>query len=372
MKLGIDISSYFEVLDREGRFYRDNKEVDPIAEFRKNGVTGSRIRVWVDPYDKDGNPYLGGTCDKKNFFALVDKMVPYGYDIMLDFHYSDFWADPSKQFIPKAWQGMTTKELGGAVYEYTKDFLTECNQRGLKIPYIQIGNEITNGMLWPNGQLTDNPDGSRGNFENLCYFLRCASKACRETSPESKIIVHLERPHLLDLYIEYMDNLEKYGVDYDILGLSYYPYWHGTFDMLETTLDVLDKRYGKEMMIVETGYGFTMAPFLENTDESSLVIGEKFLSGIQWPIPYPLSPEGQDNFVKSILKIAKKHGITGVYYWEPCWVPGKKVKWASTAGQMYTGETEKQQGNEWANQCLFDYQGNMLSAFDSFRVEEEE
>ncbi len=372
MKLGIDISSYFEVLDRGGHFYKDKNEVDPISEFRKNGVTGSRIRVWVDPYDKDGNPYFGGTCDKKQFFELVDKMVPYGYDIMLDFHYSDFWADPSKQIKPKAWKDLSTEELGVKVYEYTREFLIECRERGVKLPYIQIGNEITNGMLWPDGLLTDNPDGSRGNFENLCYFLRCASKACREISPESKIIVHLERPHLLDVYIEYMDNLIKYGVDYDILGTSYYPYWHGTFEMLERTLDVLNERYHKEIMIVETGYGFTMAPFLENADEGELVIGEKFLSGIQWPIPYPLTPEGQDNFVKSILKIAEKHGVTGVYYWEPCWLPAHDVKWASTAGQIYTGETEKKQANEWANQCLFDYEGNMLPAFNSFRVEEDD
>ncbi|MCD8371762.1 MAG: arabinogalactan endo-1,4-beta-galactosidase [Clostridia bacterium] len=369
MKLGVDVSTYFEVLSCGGKFMKDGEEVDPLAEFRKNGVTGSRIRVWVDPYDEEGNPYLGGTCDEANFFRLAELMISYGCDIMLDFHYSDFWADPSKQLIPKAWKGKSTKELGEAVYSYTCDFLKKCSDKGIKLPYIQIGNEITNGMLWPDGHLTDNPDGTRGNYKNLCYFLTCASRACRELSPESKIIVHLERSHLMEMHKEYFDNLRFYGVDYDVIGLSYYPYWHGTLAMFEDSVKMLQSRYGKEVMLVETGYGFTMAPFLEEGvgQDDALVIGEKFLSGIQWEIPYDLTPDGQDKFVKHILSLSEKLGITGVYYWEPCWVPGNNICWASRAGEKYTGETDKNTVNEWANQCLFDYQGNMLPAFNSFK-----
>ncbi len=368
MVLGIDVSTYPEVVARGGKFYKDGKPVDPIAEFRKNGITCSRIRVWVDPYDECGNPYLGGTCDEKNFFALAKEMMAYGYDIMLDFHYSDFWADPSKQLKPKAWAGLNTKELGEKVYTYTRDFLLKCRAEGIALPYIQVGNEITNGMLWPDGYLTDNGDGTRGNFKNLCYLLSCGSRACREVSPESKVIIHLERGHLVDVHREYFDNLRDYGVDYDVIGLSYYPYWHGTFEMLEDAVIRLQKRYNKQVMIVETGYGFTMAPFLEEgSDKDALVIGEKFLSGIQWEIPYKLTPDGQDKFVKRILALSEKLGIIGVIYWEPCWVPGNNICWASKAGQRYTGETDKSEVNEWANQCLFDYDGNMLPAFNSFK-----
>ncbi len=368
MVLGIDVSTYFEVLACGGKFFKDGKPVDPLDEFRKNGITCSRIRVWVDPYDENGAPYLGGTCDEKNFFKLSKTMMEYGCDIMLDLHYSDFWADPSKQLKPKAWRNLSTKQLGEKVYGYTRGFLEKCKAEGIPLPYIQVGNEITNGMLWPDGYLTDNGDGTRGNFDNLCYLLSCGARACREVSPESKIIIHLERGHLVDVHREYFDHLRDYGVDYDVIGLSYYPYWHGTFEMLEDAVQRLQKRYNKEIMIVETGYGFTTAPFLEEGEDGDpLVIGEKFLSGIQWEIPYDLTPEGQDKFVKHILSLSQKLGITGVFYWEPCWVPGNNICWASLAGQKYTGETGKSQVNEWANQCLFDYQGNMLPAFSSFK-----
>lgn len=371
MILGIDVSTYPEVTALGGKFYKEGKPVDPLAEFRGNGVDFSRIRVWVDPYDESGAPYLGGTCDERNFFKLAKEMAAYGYRIMPDLHYSDFWADPSKQLIPKAWRGLDTQALGEKVYEYTKDFLLKCKAEGVETPYIQIGNEITNGMLWPNGFLTDNGDGTRGNFESLAYLLSCGSKACREVTPESKIIVHVERGHLVEMQKEYFDRLRFYGLDYDVIGLSYYPYWHGTFEMLESSTELLKRRYGKEIMYVETGYGFTMAPFLKGEEgKDSLAVGEKFLSGIQWPIPYELTPAGQESFVRRILSVAEKHDVKGVFYWEPCWIPGKNICWASPEGQKYTGEEGKGTANEWANQCLFDYRGNMLPAFGAFRKAE--
>lgn len=368
MLLGIDVSTYFEVLAHGGRFLRGGQPVDPLAEFRRNGVTYSRIRVWADPYDEQGNPYLGGTCDKDNFFALVDKMKPYGYKFMLNFHYSDFWADPSKQFVPKAWRGLDAAQLGVKVYEYTRDFLLECRERGVEVPFIQIGNEITHGLLWPYGQIWEGDKAQK--LKNVAYFLSCASRACREVCPESRIIVHVERSNMLEMHREFFDNLRDNGLDYDIIGLSYYPYWHGTFEMLETALVMYKERYGKDIMFVETGYGFTMAPFLENPEEDGLVIGEKFLSGIQWEIPYPLTPDGQEKFVGRILEVAEKHGALGVFYWEPCWVPGSEICWASEAGERYTGEEGLPTVNQWANQCLFDYGGNMLPAFAAFKNKE--
>ncbi|MFA6755602.1 MAG: glycosyl hydrolase 53 family protein [Bacilli bacterium] len=371
MILGIDVSSYFEEIAAGAKYYRGDKEVDFFNEFKNNGVDYIRIRLWVDPYSNDGkhSPYLGGTNDLDSFINLSRIATAHGFKVLLDIHYSDFWCDPSKQTLPKSWANKNNKELNEAVYKYTKKVLETAKENNIDITLIQIGNEITNGMLWPNGRLIDQKDGTRTNYETVCGFLNSGIKAVKEVSPNSKIIIHLEKSFDNKIYNEYCENLVKYHVDYDILGVSYYPYWHHNFKDLFVNLDDIKAKFHKPIMIVETGYAFTLESYFKKTNKDSekMLIDERFLSQMETKLEYPLSVEGQKDFIKELISLSKKHSIEGIFYWEPCWLPLEGICWSSEAGLTYIHEEQKTTRNEWANQCLFDYEGKMLPAFDEFR-----
>ena len=193
MILGIDVSTYFEEEANNAKYYSDGKEVQPLDEFIKNGVNHMRIRIWNNPYDENGNPYLGGTSDVDKFIKLAKITQAKGYKIVPDFHYSDFWADPAKQTMPKAWVGLEVDELADKIYEFTYETLSRANAEGLDIPFVQIGNEITNGMCWPVGRIIEHGEGQpRTNYENLVKLLKAGIKAARKADPEIKIIIHLE------------------------------------------------------------------------------------------------------------------------------------------------------------------------------------
>lgn len=372
MILGIDPSTYFEVLEKGPHYRYQGKEVEPLSLLHdQNGVTVMRIRLWVDPYDEKGTPYHGGTNDWPTFLRLAQLGMSKGYTIMLDFHYSDFWCDPSKQTLPKSWMNSSATGVARKLYEYTKNTLQKCLENHLDIAYIQIGNEITNGMLWPLGYLDGNPQGGhRIGYDNLCLFLASGAKACREVMPQAKTIIHLERSGAKELHQEFFDEITAHHVDYDIIGLSYYPYWHGDFTKLFANVDNLASRYHKPIMIVETGYGFTLESYIKNANNGANLIDENFVhhSTFDVCIPYPLSFEGQKEFLIELLKRSKEHGVIGIIYWEPLWLPLPGLEWASIAGEEYIHETQKPTHNEWANQCLFDYDGNATPAFDVFKV----
>ncbi len=364
MILGIDTSTYLEELSHGAKFFDGKRELDPLDEFRKNGVEYMRIRLWNDPRGEDGEPYLAGTCDLQNYIELASLAKGKGYRILLDFHYSDFWADPSKQVIPKAWNGYTTEELISAVYDFTASSLSVARAAGVLPDIIQVGNEITNGMLWPIGRLENG--GVRGNYDNFLRLLSAGTRACREIAPNAKIMLHLERSNDQAVYQEFFTAVTEAGVEFDIIGASYYPYWHGTPDELFANLDAC-RHFGKEIMIAELGYGFTTEPYIQNGEKKRLVIDSEraYINGVTEK--YPISPKGQADFVRDLLSAARAHRIDGIFYWEPLWIPGEGMCWASAAGQKYIGEEGKSTENEWANQCLFDYFGQKLPAFDEFR-----
>ncbi|MBQ7390275.1 MAG: glycosyl hydrolase 53 family protein [Clostridia bacterium] len=366
MILGIDVSTYLEELEHGAKYYDGNKEIDPLDAFIKNGVDSMRIRVWNDPYSESGEPYLAGSCGIDNYVKLARLAKEKGYSIMLDFHYSDFWADPGKQMIPKAWRDYDIDEMAGAVYGFTRQILTTAIKEGVAPEYIQVGNEITNGILWPIGRLTEG-EGERGNYENLLRLLDAGCRACRDTVPEARIILHLERSNDKAIYREFFTKVANAGIDYDIIGASYYPYWHGTPEELFENLEA-SKRFGKELMVVELGYGFTTKGYVQGGEERRLVIDPERAYIPGFTEKYPVTPEGQESFVRDFLDKAREHGISGVYYWEPLWLPGEGICWASEAGQAYIHEEGKSTANEWANQCLFDYEGRKLPAFDAYKL----
>lgn len=365
MILGIDASTYLEELEHGAKYFDGGVPMDPLDALVNNGVDCMRIRVWNDPYSPSGEPYLAGSCDIGNYIRLGTLVKSKGFRLMMDLHYSDFWADPGKQMIPKAWADYDVDTLAAAVYDFTKACLTAAREAGVAPEFIQVGNEITNGMLWPVGKL-ENPDGTRGNYENFCRLVDAGCRACREAAPEAKIILHLERSNDCAVYQEFFTKMQEAGIDYDIIGASYYPYWHGTPEELFANLNGC-RRFGKELMVMELGYGFTTEPYLLEGEARRLVIDADRAYVPGFTEKYPITPEGQGEFVRDFLEKARENGIGGVFYWEPLWLPGEGICWASEAGQQYIHEEGKSTSNEWANQCLFDYEGNKLPAFDQFR-----
>lgn len=364
MILGIDASTYLEELDHGAKYYDGSIEIDPLDAFVKNGVNYMRIRVWNNPYGENGEPYLAGTADLENYIKLGKLAKSKGYHLYMDLHYSDFWADPGKQFIPKAWRDYTLDELCEAVYSFTKHCLEVSLREGVAPEMIQVGNEVTNGILWPVGKLEI--DGKRGNYDNFIKLVKSGCRACREILPDAKIMLHLERSNDQAVYQEFFGEMERADVDFDIIGASYYPFWHGTPDELFANLEKC-KRFGKEIVIAELGYGFTTEGYYLNGKECRLVVDESLSRVPGFTDIYPMTPEGQRGFVHYIMKRAHESGVDGVFYWEPIWLPGEGICWASEEAQKYIHEEGKSTHNEWANQCLFDYEGKKLPAFDEFR-----
>lgn len=363
MILGIDVSTYLEELEHGARYFDGDVPIDPLDAFRVNGVDFMRIRVWNDPRSAEGEPYLAGTCDVEHYIRLAKLAKSKGYRLLLDFHYSDFWADPGKQIIPKAWAEYDIYELTKAVYAFTKQVLQRARDEDVAPDMVQVGNEITNGMLWPLGKLEI--DGQRGNYERFCALVDAGCRACREVLPKAKIVLHLERSHDQAVYREFFTEMQKAGIDYDIIGASYYPYWHGTPEQLFDNLNAC-RVFGKQIMVVELGYGFTTEAYSLGGEAKRLVIDAERAYVPGFTEQYPVTPEGQSAFIRDFLRMARKNEIDGIFYWEPLWLPGEGICWASPAGQEYIHEEGKSTANEWANQCLFDYGGKKLPAFDNF------
>jgi arabinogalactan endo-1,4-beta-galactosidase len=364
MNLGIDISSYLEEVSHGAHYFQRGQEIDLLEAFHKNGVDSLRARLWNDPQDEAGVSYQGGSCDLAHLLRLGRLAKKKGYSLVIDFHYSDFWTDPGKQSKPKAWANLSKEELVKALYSYTKDTLLVLKEEGLPVEAVQLGNEITNGLLWPEGLLQGSVP-TRTNYESVAVFLKAGAQAVKEAFPAAKIILHLEKSGDLQTYREFFDQMTTLQVPYDVIGLSYYPYWHGEREGLYRNIDSLQARYHKEIRIMEFSYAFGTTDYLPG-GKDQLVINPDSIQRLAYPLPYPLTPEGQASFVKHFLEEAEKHQVAGVYYWEPAWIPVAGVGWASSPGQAYIRAQRKDSRNEWANQCLFDYQGETTLAFAEF------
>ncbi len=370
MILGIDASTYLEVLEHGAQYYVASKPVEPLNLLRLNGVEYMRIRLWNNPFDEKGNSYLGGTCDANNFVKLAKLAQSKGYKILLDFHYSDFWADPQKQVLPKTWQHLSVEQLQQKVYDFTEQVLLQAEANGIDIAMVQVGNEITNGMMWPVGQLTGGQNGAvRDNYCNFIKLLNSGILACRQVFPQAQIVIHLERSYDQHVYNEFFEQMQLAKVDYDVIGMSYYPYWHGTFDMFFANVNNC-KKFGKKIMAVEFGYSYTLQGCVINKDgkEIRIAIDNDFVDEYGVVDSYPITPQGQAQFIQDFLARAQAEGLDGVFYWEPLWLAGEGICWSSTEGQRYIGEEGKPTANEVANRCFFDYQGNALPSLKAFAL----
>lgn len=302
--LGGDISM-LPALQRQGAQYRDimGHEVDPYKLFKQQGWNMMRVRLFVEPANAPGRHHDEGVCqDLPYVINLCKSIKKAGFKIMLDFHYSDTWADPAKQFTPKRWEGLSSDVLCDSIYSYTRNCLVAMKRAGVAPEMIQVGNEITFGMDWPVGRIDPLSDD---NWEVFGAMLRAGCKACREVCPKSKIIIHTEKAGKWEMTEGFYRRLEANNVDYDIIGLSYYPMWHNTIEYLGTTLDKLATLYpSKPVMIVEAAYYY---------EHDGVNRGEE-----DFTLCKPGTVEGQRQFTAELVAELKRHSnVTGLFWWFP-------------------------------------------------------
>lgn len=367
MILGIDVSTLLEQQRlAHPKYTKNHKEIDPFLLFKDNGVSHIRIRIWNNPYDEKGEPYLGGTCDLNNAIELYKTLKRYNFKYFIDFHYSDFWVDPSKQFLPKAWANFTFDELNEAIYQFTKDNLLKIKETDMDVDLIQIGNETTHGMCWPLGELRHEEE-RKESFKKLTTLLKSGIKAAREIYPNAQIIIHLEKSYDQYCYDEYVRELKENNVDFDILGSSYYRFFHHSLKEYFACQDMVREKYGVRVMNVEFAYPFTLNDYQKESEDLNHMAVNKTTLDVS-TLECPPTKEGQAEFVDKFIKTAKEHKFEGIFYWEPMWIPGPGICWASIEAQKYQKLTVKDARNEWSNQCLFDYEGEACPALEKYRL----
>ena len=335
--LGMD-ASCVPALEAGGVKYYDHNGVQKnVYEIlSENGINYIRVRVWNDPYDAKGNGYGGGNCDIDNAIAIGQRATENGMKLLVDFHYSDFWADPGKQMVPKAWAGMDFDTKREALYQYTKESLQKLVDAGVDVGMVQIGNET-------NGALCGENSSAAGGWKRIMELMNAGSKAVREVCPGALVAVHFANPENADSYVSYGKNLDYYQVDYDVFASSYYPFWHGTLENLANVLTNIAETYGKKVMVAETSYAFTP----EDSDFSGNTIGEG--GGIVKD--YPFSYQGQANLVRDVIDTVVNevpNGI-GVFYWEGTWITAGGNSWAENSALW------EQYGSGWASSYASEY-----------------
>lgn len=308
--VGGDISLLPEY-EKAGAVYKDisgNIIPDLLPWLKTQGMNAMRVRLFVNPsqYLKDHPSADKNACQDLEYITPICKrVVDNGMDLMLDFHYSDTWADPAKQWTPTDWQNLTDEQLYQKIYDYTKESLETLKAQGIVPTFIQPGNEISYGMLW--GKEGDSEANLKkvfmnnsANWARFGKLLSQAIKACREVCPDAKIVIHTERVAQADVEKYFYDKMKELNVDYDIIGLSYYPYFHGKINVLNSSLTMLEANYpDKEIMIVETGYAYAWE--VPGTDKQ---------------VDYPYSAAGQNQFATALVNTLESHKtVDGLFWW---------------------------------------------------------
>ena len=402
MVRGVDVSSYQALINAGVKFYDfDGKEANLFKVLKDAGVNWVRLRLWNDPYNAEGLGYSGGTNDEASLVKMATDATKYGMKVLIDFHYSDFWADPAKQPLPKAWKNLSTDDLSNEIGLYTSKVLSDLKKVGANVQMVQVGNEVTNGAF---GIWTDRDHG--GNWATtwetadgakVAKYLGVGAKAVRQTLPNAKIAIQLETPNI-DKYRGIMTVLRDNNVDYDYLGTSYYPFWsthdgNGWYDNVDlgygastpTNLEAIEKmaerEFGKKTIVLETGW-INNVNDADGTGNSISASGE-----IQ---AYSHDPQGQVDALSDMYKALVNQNGVGAFYWEPAWIPvkagydnwdyNKKVSdvygtgWASKYAVgyapdsvMYWNNQPTWGGTTWDNVTLFDDQGYPLQSLNVYK-----
>lgn len=349
---GADVSIMPE-LERNGtKFYDNGIEQDGLTILKNHGVNWIRVRIWNNPYVVGPEGVGGGNTDEAKAIEMAKRAKALGMKVLVDFHYSDFWVDPGQQKKPDAWKNDSGDKLVDDVYAYTAKVMQDFNAQGVTPDMVQVGNELNNGMLWPEAQLTeDNPNG----YKFLAKLLNAGLQAVHDNDRDNKVktMIHLAGVDV-NLYHTFFDNLivKNKVNDFDIIGMSFYPFWHGTMDDLKNTMNDVSAKYNKDVIAVETAFGYT----LEDADfeKNNFGTNEEKVSG------YKATVQGQATGLRDVMatvaSVNDNRGL-GIFYWAPDWVINEKVGWKSNGG-----------GNGWDNLTLFDTKGNALESMDTFNL----
>ena len=362
--MGADVSSLI-AQENSGVVYHgfDGQTQDLLKTLSEAGLDSIRVRVWNDPYDANGNGYGGGNNDLATAIAIGKRAAQYGMTLLVDFHYSDFWADPGKQQVPKAWEGMSFAEKAKAVKRYTEESLQAFTEAGVPVKMVQIGNETNGGFC---GEWT---------AEGQYTLMAAAADAVRGYDSDIQIAVHYTNPEKGG-YTSFAQRLKEYQVDYDIFATSYYPVWHGTVENLIGQLRAVANGYGKKVMVAETAWVYTA----QDMDGHGNSVG----TGDVANAAYPFSVQGQADAISALIQAMSSLGdmAVGVYYWEPAWIPVPGDSWnqrsalwekhGSGWASSYAGEYDSEDagkyygGSACDNHALFDSKGYPLASLMTF------
>lgn len=332
--VGADVSS-LPRSEAGGAAFRDGEGAgDALAILKRAGFTAVRLRLWHTPAD--------GACDLAATSALAGRAHALGMDVMLDLHFADTWADPGHQPTPAAWRGLAFDALTDSVHAYARDAVAAVSAAAGAPFAVQVGNEIDAGLLWDAGRVGgafDTPE----QWRRLTTLLAAAASGVRESAPSARVVVHLARGGDAAACARFVDHLARARVDYDVIAVSYYPWWHGSLAALRANLAALAARTGKDVMVAETAYPWTLAWF----DAEHNLVG----APSQTLPAYPPTPEGQAAFARAVHAAVAQvpHGRgAGVWWWEPAWIAGPRA------------------GSPWENCALFDSTGALLPAARAF------
>lgn len=364
---GMDASAVLAVENSGAKYYGfDGEEQDVFKTLAEAGVNYIRLRVWNDPYDENGNGYGGGNNDVATAIELGKRATQYGMKVCIDFHYSDFWADPAKQYVPKAWKGMSLEQKSDALYDFTVTSLTDILNADVDVCMVQVGNEINKGM---SGETF---------MSSVAELLKAGSSAVREVSKAAgkdiQVAVHYTDIDKQGEVAKITADLDKYGVDYDIFAMSYYSFWHGSMENMQEMAEYVQDTYGKKVVIAETSYCYTT----EDGDGSgNSVSGDGDLVD-----GYDATVQGQADMLRDICAAADEADIMGVFYWEGTWIPVEPAdadnssiweKYGSGWASSYSGSYDPKDagkyygGCSWDNQAMFDFTGHPLDSLKVFR-----
>ncbi len=337
--LGADISSLHKSEEMGGVYkYRDGTEADALQILKDNGLNYARLRVWVDPAD--------GYHNKDEILTMATRLKDLDIKLLVDFHYSDDWADPGKQYKPAAWKDMDFEGLKRALYEHTFGVCNSLVEQGTPPAMIQVGNEINSGILWPDGHTWDPP-----NWDNFSELLTAGYNAVKACSPETLVMLHIAEGGDNELAHWVFDNLTRREVPFDVIGVSYYPFWHGSLAELQGNLNDISARYDKDVVVAEFSYAFSV---LEDDGLANIASPRMATEG------YLFTPVGQRNMLRDVMTVVRGvpdgRGL-GVFYWDATWtaVPGNG--W---------DQKDPNSGNAWENQALFDFNDKALPALSEY------
>ncbi len=364
--LGMDVSSLIAEED-SGVTYQDEsgQSKDLLQILAEHGITHIRVRVWNHPFDADGNGYGGGNNDIARACEIGKRAAKFGLGLIVDFHYSDFWADPGKQMVPLEWKDLSLEEKTQALEDYTVQSLKQLKSAGAKVAMVQVGNE-TNGALC-----------GETDWDAIAGLMQAGARAVRQVFPEALVAVHFANPENGEAYDAYARELKNREVDYDVFASSYYPYWHGTLSNLKTVLSRIALTYDKKTMVMETSYAYTGL----DTDFNGNTIGD----GSEVTKPYPYTVQGQANSVRDVIDtVTQTRGGIGVCYWEGAWISvggasreENQAKWeqfGSGWASSYAAAYDPQDAGQWYggsavdNQAFFDEKGNVLESLKVFNL----